>query len=223
MRRFAIAMVFFASFMLTIRGLSQDNASSSTPPAATVSQDSGKETAPPDQQNSEPVLTVCGPKNQEPCADGPPRMIEHPVPEYSKEAREKRIQGTVVLSLVVGSDGLPRDIRVVQYLGYGLDGEAVKAVEKWTFEPATMHGKPVAVRINVQVEFRLRDDSSSGGGFFRRVTAPGSRVRFNEGSGTLDRRRWSSERDQCRGASLRNATVPKARNVKARHGSAGND
>jgi len=166
MHRFAIAIVVFANFILTTRGLSQDSASSSNPPAASASQESGKEAAPPDQQNSEPVQQVCGPKNHEPCADGPPRMIEHPNPEYSKEAREKKIQGTVVLSLVVGADGLPRDIRVVQYLGYGLDGEAVKAVEKWTFEPATMHGKPVAVRINVQVEFRLRDDSSSGGGFF---------------------------------------------------------
>jgi TonB family protein len=65
-----------------------------------------------------------------------PRAIHNPPPKYSKEARKAKHQGTCVLWLVVGTDGKPRDIRVVRMLGLGLDEEAIKAVKKWTFEPA---------------------------------------------------------------------------------------
>ncbi len=84
-----------------------------------------------------------------------PRPIYSPNPKYSKEARKAKYQGVSVLWLVVGTDGKPRDIRVVRALGLGLDEEAIKAVKRWTFEPARKDGQPVAVQINVQVNFHL--------------------------------------------------------------------
>ena len=86
-----------------------------------------------------------------------PRPVYSPNPKYSKEARKAKLQGVCVLWLVVGTDGKPRDsdIRVVRALGLGLDEEAIKAVKKWTFEPARKDGQPVAVQINVQVNFHL--------------------------------------------------------------------
>jgi protein TonB len=84
-----------------------------------------------------------------------PRPIHQPPPKYSKEARKVKHQGVCVLWLVVGTDGKPRDIRVVRTLGFGLDEEAIKAVKKWTFEPARKDGQPVAVQVNVQVSFHL--------------------------------------------------------------------
>jgi protein TonB len=60
-----------------------------------------------------------------------------------------------VLALVVGTDGKPRDIHVQRMVGLGLDEEAIKAVKKWTFEPAHKDGRPVAVQINVEVNFHL--------------------------------------------------------------------
>jgi TonB family protein len=63
--------------------------------------------------------------------------------------------GTVVLWLVVGPDGKPRDIRVARTLGLGLDEKAIEAVKTWIFEPAYKDGKPVAVQINVEVNFHL--------------------------------------------------------------------
>jgi TonB family protein len=84
-----------------------------------------------------------------------PRAINRPNPNYSKEARKAKHQGTSVLSLVVGTDGKPHDIRVVRMLGLGLDEEAIKAVERWTFEPARKDGQPVPVQVNVEVSFRL--------------------------------------------------------------------
>jgi periplasmic protein TonB len=85
----------------------------------------------------------------------PPRAIYSPDPQYSKKARKAKFQGTCVLWLVVGADGKPRNIRVQRTLGMGLDEEAIKAVEKWKFEPARKDGQPVAVQINVEVTFRL--------------------------------------------------------------------
>lgn len=85
----------------------------------------------------------------------PPRAIYSPPPEYSKEARKKKIQGTCLLWLIVGTDGNPRDIRLQRTLGYGLDEKAIEGVKKWKFEPAQKDGQPVPVQINVEVSFRL--------------------------------------------------------------------
>jgi protein TonB len=84
-----------------------------------------------------------------------PRPLETPDPEYSEEARKAKYQGVVVLWLVVGPDGRPKNIKVERPLGMGLDQKAVEAVQRWRFEPATKDGKPVAVQINVEVNFRL--------------------------------------------------------------------
>jgi protein TonB len=84
-----------------------------------------------------------------------PRALNTPDPDYSEEARKAKYQGTVVLWLVVDQSGRPRDVKVARSLGMGLDQKAIEAVRKWTFEPATKDGKPVAVQINVEVNFRL--------------------------------------------------------------------
>ena len=84
-----------------------------------------------------------------------PKALETPDPEYSEEARKAKYQGVVVLWLIVGPDGKPRDIRVSRPLGMGLDQKAIEAVQRWRFEPAQKDGHPVAVQINVEVNFRL--------------------------------------------------------------------
>jgi periplasmic protein TonB len=84
-----------------------------------------------------------------------PRILFAPDPEYSEEARKAKYQGTVVLWVVVGPDGRPRDVRVQRSLGLGLDEKAMEAVRSWKFEPARKDGQPVAVQINVEVNFRL--------------------------------------------------------------------
>ncbi|MGH9670852.1 MAG: energy transducer TonB [Terriglobales bacterium] len=84
-----------------------------------------------------------------------PRAIYSPDPEYSEEARKAKYQGTVVLFVVVGADGRPHDIRVQRSLGLGLDEKAIEAVRTWKFEPAKKDGHPVAVQVNIEVNFRL--------------------------------------------------------------------
>jgi len=78
-----------------------------------------------------------------------------PDPQYSKEARQKKKQGTILMETVVGLDGLPHDIRVLRPIGYGLDQQAVKALSQWKFEPGTKDGQPVSVLLQIEMDFRL--------------------------------------------------------------------
>jgi TonB family protein len=85
----------------------------------------------------------------------PPRLTYQPEPEFSESARQAKYQGVVTLWLVVNKEGVPTDIRILQPLGYGLDAQAVKAVENWRFAPAEKDGQPVNVEIAVEVDFHL--------------------------------------------------------------------
>jgi periplasmic protein TonB len=84
-----------------------------------------------------------------------PKAIFAPDPEYSEEARKAKYQGTVVLSLIVGADGVPRDIKVARSVGLGLDEKAIETVKTWKFDPGTKDGKPVATYATIEVAFHL--------------------------------------------------------------------
>ncbi|MGO9242341.1 MAG: energy transducer TonB [Bryobacteraceae bacterium] len=84
-----------------------------------------------------------------------PIPIYKPEPEYSEEARKAKFQGTVMLAIVVDTDGKAKNIQVVRSLGMGLDEKAVEAVAKWRFKPGYKDGRPVPVKANVEVNFRL--------------------------------------------------------------------
>jgi periplasmic protein TonB len=85
----------------------------------------------------------------------PPRAIYSPEPEFSEEARKAKYQGLCVLGIVVDANGHPTNIRVVSSLGMGLDEKAIEAVRNWRFEPAMKDGHPVAVAVNLEVDFHL--------------------------------------------------------------------
>jgi TonB family protein len=84
-----------------------------------------------------------------------PRVIYDPDPEFSDEARRVKHQGTVILSVIVDQQGRAKDVYVVRSLGMRLDEKAIEAVQKWKFAPGTKDGYPFAVRVNVEVNFRL--------------------------------------------------------------------
>ena len=52
-------------------------------------------------------------------------------------------------------DGRVHNARIARSLGLGLDEKALEAVRQWKFEPARKDGQPVAVLVNVEVNFRL--------------------------------------------------------------------
>ena len=91
-----------------------------------------------------------------------PSLLNHPLrliyrvnPEYTAEAKAAKIQGPVVLNLVVNQQGLPENVRVVRGLNLGLDTNAVVAVRQYRFEPAIVDGRPIVKSVNVEVQYRL--------------------------------------------------------------------
>src|ERR1035438_4595723 len=87
------------------------------------------------------------------CVVGP-KAIYAPDPVYPEKEHKAGHEGAVVLVLVVGSDGLTREVRVSRTLSPDFDRAAMDAVNQWRFIPATMNGKPVPVEIDVQVTFK---------------------------------------------------------------------
>jgi TonB family protein len=85
-----------------------------------------------------------------------PTVVHHVLPIYTREAREKKIQGRVVMDVVVQDDGTVGDVKVTESLDAGLDAEAVKAVKQWLFKPRTRNGKPVPVRVAIEMTFTLK-------------------------------------------------------------------
>lgn len=84
-----------------------------------------------------------------------PKVLEKSEPNYTDEARAKKLEGPVELTLVVGVDQVAHDIKVTKSLDPGLDAKAVAAIKTWKFQPGTKNGKPVPVLAHVQVNFRL--------------------------------------------------------------------
>ena len=87
-----------------------------------------------------------------------PSVVKTVHPEYRKEAKEARIQGTVLLDCVVLTDGTVGNVSVTRSLDskLGLDQAAVEAAKQWQFKPGTKDGKPVAVRVAIELTFTLK-------------------------------------------------------------------
>ncbi len=83
----------------------------------------------------------------------PPGIIRKVEPQYSEEAVKAGLVGKVLLQVVVGTDGKPRDMKVIRGLGLGLDENALAAVGAWEFAPGTKDGQPVNVRVRIEVNF----------------------------------------------------------------------
>jgi TonB family protein len=85
----------------------------------------------------------------------PPKVIHAPMPKYTNAARRARLEGHCIVELVVDAEGRPQDIHVKKTLDEGLDKNAIKAVKKYRFTPATMNEKPVAVLLDIDVHFLI--------------------------------------------------------------------
>jgi TonB family protein len=85
-----------------------------------------------------------------------PFVVAKAQPEYTEEARLAKLEGSVLLSVVVDAAGQPSDIQVDRPLGLGLDESAVENVRHWQFKPGTKAGTAVAVRANEEVFFHTQ-------------------------------------------------------------------
>lgn len=84
-----------------------------------------------------------------------PEKITAPAPVYPEAARRARIEGAVILELIIDKQGNPRDMKVLKGLPLGCTKAAQDAVEKWRFKPSTLNGKPVEVMYVLTVRFSL--------------------------------------------------------------------
>lgn len=87
----------------------------------------------------------------------PPTLLTEVKPTYTSDALVRKIQGSVLLEVIVRRDGHPTDLRVTRSLDPGgLDQQAVEAVRQWRFNPGRLAGTPVDVLVTVVVDFSIR-------------------------------------------------------------------
>ena len=79
-----------------------------------------------------------------------------PNPVYTDQARQEKIQGSVMVQVLVGPDGRTTEVRVSKGLGLGLDERAAQTIRGWHFNPAKdRNGRAVARWIAIETVFRL--------------------------------------------------------------------
>jgi TonB family protein len=115
------------------------------PPTALLCQDNSTKQS----QDAEPVYSIGG-------GVTPPHQTYGPEPEYDDASRKAKVQGVVVVSMIVTKEGRTRDVTVTRSLSKNLDQQAIKAILQWRFDPATKDGTPVAVKIVVETSFHLK-------------------------------------------------------------------
>lgn len=107
---------------------------------------------PPAADRSGEVLPAFG---ESVYVDELPYALERIPPDYPEWARQKGIDGTVIVQALIGKDGWVKDARVVNSIP-ALDDYALGAVRQWRFQPARRKGAPVAVWVAIPVRFVLR-------------------------------------------------------------------
>jgi protein TonB len=98
-----------------------------------------------------------------PFQDGAPGVVSPQVlferkPQYTAEAIRAKAEGTILLEATVLVDGTVGAVRLVRSLdeSFGLEQKAIEAVRGWRFRPGTYFGKPVAVKVLIELSFTLR-------------------------------------------------------------------
>ena len=96
----------------------------------------------------------------------PPKALFIPEPSFTPIARKQKVSGVATVSIIVDTEGNPRNVHIIrsiadnvdkkhQAAAVSLDQAAVDAVKQYKFKPAMQDGKPVAVYLNVEVNFKL--------------------------------------------------------------------
>lgn len=85
-----------------------------------------------------------------------PVVLANPMPRYTEQARQARVQGSITLQCIIRKDGTVDTFKVLRGLGYGLEESAIRKIAReWRYIPATYKGKPVDVQVHIEVSYRL--------------------------------------------------------------------
>lgn len=83
------------------------------------------------------------------------KLIRKVEPEYPELAKRARVQGVVILQVLVDEQGNVADVKIIR--GHPLLNQAaVEAVKQWKYSPTLLNGEPVPVVATVTVNFVLR-------------------------------------------------------------------
>jgi TonB family protein len=93
-------------------------------------------------------------KVQEPAAT-PIVLVAKPLPQYTPEAKQLRIEGDVTMEVRFTASGQVQVLRIMNGLGHGLDEQARLAAERIRFKPATKNGQPVDQVSVIRISFQL--------------------------------------------------------------------
>jgi TonB family protein len=133
-----ILLALSIAFALPVTPLSAQDAA---PPADAT-------TAPAPDPTISPLRRIGGGVTQ-------PMLVFKVDPQFSKQARDAKFSGIVLVNMIVDTKGLPRNVHVLRGVGMGLDESAVEAVKQYRFRPAREDGMPVPVELNVEVNFQI--------------------------------------------------------------------
>ena len=84
-----------------------------------------------------------------------PKLVHSVEPAFSTKSNEAFVEGTVTVSAIVNTHGILTEMQVLKGLSATQDRSALDALKEWRFEPGVKAGKPVNVRIKIQVDFHL--------------------------------------------------------------------
>jgi TonB family protein len=85
----------------------------------------------------------------------PAQILSKPTPAYTDEARQLKVEGEVLLEVVLEASGRVRVLRVVRGLGHGLDESAMRAAQQISFRPALRDGQPADSTAVLHIIFQL--------------------------------------------------------------------
>ena len=89
--------------------------------------------------------------------DSIPSIRSRVLPRYPPDLHQRRIEGRVVVRLLVTASGRAADVRLLESSGYPqFDRAAVDAVRQWEFRAAKMDAQEIDYYINAPVIFQLR-------------------------------------------------------------------
>jgi TonB family protein len=130
-------------------GVATGNTNASAPRAAVRQAGFG------DADVAAPPTVQSRPAAQAPAKIVPAEILSKPTPIYTEEARAKRIEGEVLLQVVLEASGKLRVLKIVHGLGHGLDDAAVHAAEQIRFKPALQDGQPSDSTVVLHIIFQL--------------------------------------------------------------------
>ena len=139
----------FGVSKIALTNTAPDAESISTKPGNTVAVAPDNKKLSPDDADTLPI-----PADEFLVTNMPTLLTEIRIP-YPPEAKKNRIQGPVIMDLLIDGVGRVRDVIFVNGPGFGLNEAALEAVQRFQFSPAKIQDKTVAVRIRYAYRFIL--------------------------------------------------------------------